>query len=46
LAEQLVECGPAGGDGVAVDEDFDGADVALEVARVLVGPDQCGGRDL
>jgi hypothetical protein len=29
----LACCGLAGGDGVPVDEDFDGADVAFEVAK-------------
>jgi hypothetical protein len=28
------------GDGVTVDEDLDGADVALEIAGVLIGPGQ------
>ena len=34
------------GDRVAVDEDLDGADVAGEVPRVVVGPGQRGGADL
>jgi hypothetical protein len=42
----LAGCGLAGGDGVAVDEDFAGADIAFEVARVLVGLSQRGGCDL
>jgi hypothetical protein len=36
----------AGGDGVAVEEDLDGADVAFEVAGVLVGAGQRVGCDL
>jgi hypothetical protein len=32
--------GGSGGDSVAVDEDFDGADVAFEVAGIAVGPGQ------
>jgi hypothetical protein len=39
----FVGCGGAGGDGVAVDEDFDGAEVAGEVAGVAVGLGQGGG---
>src|SRR5439155_15458914 len=38
--------GGAERDGVAVDEDFDGAHVAGEVAGVLVGAGQRGGADL
>lgn len=34
-----------GGDGVAVDEDLDGADVAGEVPGVGVGPRERGGAD-
>ena len=34
----LAACGGAGRDGVAVDEDLDGADVALEVAGVACRP--------
>jgi hypothetical protein len=38
--------GGAGGDGITVDEDLDGAHVAGEVARVAVGAGQRGGADL
>jgi hypothetical protein len=36
----LAGRGGAGGDGVTVDEDLDGADVAGEVAGVVVGAGQ------
>jgi hypothetical protein len=42
----LAGRGGTGGDSVAVDEDLDGADVAGEVARVVVGPGQRHGADL
>jgi hypothetical protein len=37
---RLADRSLARGDGVAVDEDLDRAEVALEVANVLIGPGQ------
>jgi hypothetical protein len=42
----LAGRGGSGGDGVTVDEDFDGPDVAGEVRCVGVGPSECLGADL